>query len=39
MPDTPLQRDALESAVTDALARQPVVDMHTHLYPPSFGSR
>jgi len=25
-------------AVSDALAAQPVIDMHTHLYPPGFGS-
>ena len=29
---------AIESIVTRALAEQPVVDMHTHLYPPSFGT-
>jgi hypothetical protein len=28
----------LESAVFGALAAQPVVDMHTHTYPPSFGT-
>lgn len=28
----------IEFAVTRALAEQPVVDMHTHLYPPSFGT-
>src|SRR4051812_16449342 len=28
----------LERMVTRALAKQPIVDMHTHLYPPSFGT-
>jgi hypothetical protein len=28
----------IEAVVTRALAEQPVVDMHTHLYPPSFGT-
>jgi len=31
-------RPAIEAAVTRALADQPVCDMHTHLYPPSFGT-
>src|SRR5215212_12009693 len=31
-------RSAIEKAVTKALRDQPVVDMHTHLYPPSFGT-
>ena len=26
------------TAARDALAAQPIVDMHTHLYPPSFGT-
>ena len=34
----PLDRTQLASAVHDALARQPVVDMHTHRYPPGFGT-
>ena len=29
---------AVAQAVTRALADQPVRDMHTHLYPPSFGT-
>jgi hypothetical protein len=29
---------AIAQAVTRALAAQPVRDMHTHLYPPSFGT-
>ena len=33
-----LQRDQIEAAVTYALARQPILDMHTHLYPPAFGT-
>jgi hypothetical protein len=28
----------IAQAVRSALIRQPVVDMHTHLYPPSFGT-
>jgi hypothetical protein len=28
----------IKQIVDAALARQPVVDMHTHLYPPSFGT-
>lgn len=31
-------RSEICSAVDDALAGQPVVDLHTHLYPPSFGT-
>src|SRR5688572_4034554 len=34
----PLDRGRLAPAVHDALARQPIVDMHTHLYPPGFGT-
>src|SRR5687768_10027435 len=29
---------SIEKVVTRALAEQPVLDMHTHLYPPSFGT-
>jgi hypothetical protein len=29
---------AIPQAVARALAEQPVRDMHTHLYPPSFGT-
>ncbi|MAE59931.1 MAG: glucuronate isomerase [Planctomycetaceae bacterium] len=29
---------AIERTVTSALADQPIIDMHTHLYPPTFGS-
>src|SRR5215208_3187944 len=35
---TSLDRGQLAPAVRDALARQPIVDMHTHLYPPGFGT-
>lgn len=28
----------IAAAVNDALATQPIIDMHTHLYPPSFGT-
>src|SRR4051812_35595377 len=31
-------RAAIEKAVTKALQDQPIVDMHTHLYPPAFGT-
>src|SRR5437764_6322084 len=34
----PLRPEQIPSIVNDALQRQPVVDMHTHLYPPSFGT-
>jgi hypothetical protein len=33
-----LQAVQLEQAVRSAVERQPVVDMHTHLYPPGFGT-
>ena len=33
-----LHRDQIEPAVAAAIASQPVVDMHTHLYSPAFGS-
>lgn len=35
---TPTGRTAIESIVHDALARTSVIDAHTHLYPPSFGT-
>jgi hypothetical protein len=31
-------RAAIEKAVTRMLRKQPIVDLHTHLYPPSFGT-
>src|SRR5215475_5050338 len=31
-------RGAIEKAVSAALRKQPIVDMHTHLYPPVFGT-
>jgi hypothetical protein len=31
-------RAAIETAVREALASTPIIDMHTHLYPPSFGT-
>jgi hypothetical protein len=37
MSDT-IPKNQLLSVVTDALYKQPVTDMHTHLYPPSFGT-
>ncbi len=36
--DAPLHRDQIPQAVDRALAAQPVRDMHTHLYPPAFGT-
>src|SRR4051812_17522097 len=33
-----LDAHSIQSIVTRALAEQPVCDMHTHLYPPSFGT-
>lgn len=37
MPET-LRPEEIASAVNAAVAAQPVVDMHTHTYPPSFGT-
>lgn len=37
MPD-PVPHNQIESTVRAALEAQPVVDMHTHLYPPRFGT-
>ena len=33
-----MNRDQLTQAVTDALAAQPVTDLHTHCYTPAFGA-
>src|SRR3954454_3571290 len=33
-----LSKSQIASAVTDALKKQPIVDMHTHTYPPTFGT-
>jgi hypothetical protein len=38
MAKTVTGRVAIEKAVTRILAKQPIGDMHTHLYPPSFGT-
>jgi hypothetical protein len=38
MPKALLTRSAIEKAVASALASQPIRDLHTHLYPPSFGT-
>jgi hypothetical protein len=38
MEHTPLRRDQIFAAVDRALVAQPVRDMHTHLYPPAFGT-
>ncbi|HYO09954.1 MAG TPA: hypothetical protein VER17_13365, partial [Tepidisphaeraceae bacterium] len=38
-PDVPAATvEKIRTTVRAALDRQPVVDMHTHLYPPSFGT-
>jgi len=37
MPE-PLRSEQIESVVNAAVAAQPIVDMHTHTYPPSFGT-
>jgi hypothetical protein len=34
----PLSRDSLAATIRRAVAEQPVWDLHTHLYPPSFGT-
>ncbi|QOV92264.1 hypothetical protein [Humisphaera borealis] len=34
----PLHRDQIEAVVSAAVQKQPVVDMHTHLYSPAFGT-
>lgn len=34
----PLHRDQIQAAVAAAVQKQPVVDMHTHLYSPAFGT-
>ena len=31
-------RASIQKQIESALAAEPIVDMHTHLYPPSFGS-
>ena len=31
-------RVAIQKTVSRALENQPIVDMHTHLYPPTFGT-
>lgn len=33
-----MNRDELSKLVVSALGSQPIVDMHTHLYPPAFGT-
>ena len=34
----PLTLASLQKTVTQALKKQPIIDMHTHLYPPTFGT-
>jgi hypothetical protein len=38
MTDQRLDRGQIRSTVQDVMAAQPIVDMHTHVYPPSFGT-
>nr|MBA2707866.1 glucuronate isomerase [Gemmatimonadaceae bacterium] len=38
MSTDPLSDSQLAQTVRDVVARQPVVDLHTHLYPPTFGT-
>src|SRR5439155_54980 len=33
-----LPKNQIASVVTETLRKQPIVDMHTHTYPPSFGT-
>jgi hypothetical protein len=33
----PINRDSIAAVVNDALRAAPLVDIHTHLYPPEFG--
>src|SRR5258707_2765640 len=33
-----LSKQQIASTVTETLRKQPIVDMHTHTYPPSFGT-
>src|SRR3954470_15600943 len=33
-----LNKSQIASVVTETLRKQPIVDMHTHTYPPSFGT-
>src|SRR3954468_1833054 len=33
-----LSKSQIATVVTDALKKQPIVDMHTHTYPPTFGT-
>jgi hypothetical protein len=37
MPDRVIQVDDVRDAVADAVAAQPVMDIHTHLFSPEFG--
>ncbi len=36
--ESPLPVERVKAVVTSAVAAQPIVDMHTHLYPPAFGT-
>jgi len=38
VPDTRLRLEDVPAAVRSALAEQPIIDLHTHTYPPSFGT-
>ena len=38
MEGEPLNRQRIQTVVRQILAAQPIVDLHTHLYPPGFGT-
>jgi len=38
MSDQPIPADQIRPAVEAAMARQPIIDLHTHLYTPKFGT-
>ncbi len=38
MTEPPLERSQLRRVVHEVMADQPIVDMHTHVYPPTFGT-
>src|SRR5437762_14377355 len=35
---SPLSKDRIPAAVAQALKNQPIIDMHTHVYAPAFGT-
>ncbi|MGC8560974.1 MAG: glucuronate isomerase [Phycisphaerae bacterium] len=36
--DSIVEMDKIETTVRDIVGREPICDMHTHLYPPTFGT-